>query len=56
MAAKGNVTPRADQPRVSAASLKQMQGPTTLQYRQTGITSYGNRSSNKRSGRETGRG
>jgi hypothetical protein len=54
MATKGNIQPRADQPRVTAGSLKQDNSPN-LQYRNTSIKTYG-RPMGGRPAREYGRG
>lgn len=54
MATKGNVQPKADQPRVTTESLKRSEAPANLQYRTQGIKSF-NRSDNRKIGRELGR-
>jgi hypothetical protein len=54
MATKGNVQPRADQPRVSAGSLDKNMGPN-LQYKNTSIRTSG-RPMGGRPAREYGRG
>jgi len=52
-----NSSPRGDQVRVKQSSLKDLSQPVTLQYRQTGVTSYGsNRSTGKKSNRDLSRG
>jgi hypothetical protein len=54
MATRGNVQPKADQPRVTAGSLKKDVSPT-LQYRATNIKTYG-RPMGGRGSRDAGRG
>ena len=54
MATRGNVQPKADQPRVTSGSLKKDDTPT-LQYRVSNIKTYG-RPMGGRSSRDTGRG
>jgi hypothetical protein len=38
--AQGNVSPKADQPRVSTESLKRGEKPASLQYRTQGVQSF----------------
>ena len=38
--ARGNVAPKADQPRVTTESLKRDAGSTNLQYRTQGVKSF----------------
>jgi hypothetical protein len=53
---KGNVAPKADQPRVTTESLKKTEAEPNLQYRVQGIKAFTNRAENRRYGRELGRG
>ena len=51
----GNVSPKADQPRVSTESLKRGEQPANLQYRTTGIKTFTGRTP-RSTGRYMGRG
>lgn len=42
-ASRGNITPRADQPKVSTESLNRSAAGPTLQYRVQSVKSYGSR-------------
>lgn len=55
MAARDNVQPKADQPRVTTGELKRGSQPATLQYRITGVKSF-DRSPSQRSYGRTVRG
>jgi hypothetical protein len=43
MATAAQTAPKADQPRVTTASLRKDESPAGLTYRTTGIKNYGNR-------------
>ena len=49
--ARGNVAPKADQPRVTTESLKRDAQPTNLQYRVQGVKSFDRSSKTRDLGR-----
>jgi hypothetical protein len=54
MATQGNITPKADQPKVTTESLRSSSQPATLQYRTSSIKGYGNRSTPRQNTRSSG--
>lgn len=45
------LTPKSDQPRMSAKSISRLQSPPSFQYRTTGIRSIAKRSAGRKSSR-----